>query len=49
MSILYLKVIDEDGEEVELENLTDIGRGMVTSDAKQLISDLEDINRKEED
>lgn len=49
MSILYLEIKDEKGDKIELEDLTDIGRGMVTSDAKQLISDLEDINRKEED
>jgi hypothetical protein len=49
MSYLKLAIIDEKGKETEPEALTDIGRGLIVNQCRELISELEDLDRKEKD
>jgi len=44
---LSLKIIDEYGKEVQPNELTEIGRAMIRGEAKQLDSDLLDLDREE--
>ncbi len=42
MGWLRLVIRDEKGKDVDVEELTDIGRGEIVRQAKNLIEDLED-------
>ncbi len=49
MSYLKLVITEDTYKVFELEELTEIGRGVIAEQCKQMISDIEDINRKEEE
>ncbi len=50
MSWITLKIIDEKRKEVEPEELTDTGLGIIINDCKNLIEKLEDLyNKKQEE
>ncbi len=48
MSYLKLVIIEDTYKVIELDELTDIGRGILAERCRQMLSDIEDINRKEE-
>lgn len=45
--MLYLRIIDETGKTLELEELTQTGRGMVCLDAKVLLERLDELENEE--
>ena len=49
MGYITLRIIDEKDKRVEIYDLTEIGRCLITTQAMQLISDLEDIDREEKE
>ena len=44
--MLYVKIIDKNGQEVDIDDLTDFGIGEVIYDCKNLIDKLEDKHRE---
>jgi len=46
---VWLKIIDENGKEVQPKFLTEMERAMIRGEAKQLDSDLLDIDREEKE
>ena len=46
MSLIYLKIFDEKGNELELKDLTEIGLQMLHKEASILIDDIIDFERE---
>jgi hypothetical protein len=42
--MVYVRIIDEDGEKCDLDELTDIGLGEVIFQCKQIIEEAEELH-----
>lgn len=45
--MIYLKIIDEKNQELDLNELTATGREMIYNECKELLNKLEEINKDE--